>query len=327
MHYELTEINPPRPYSGVVLRSIDNMCRIAGYSYTARDDAIHAVIWSDDRITDLGTLGGRNSFANGINEAGVAVGYSEVHSASLVYHAFRFEAGFLDDLSARSPLRSAATAINAAGLIVGEAQRKSGVLGACYWSDDDLVELEGFGEGRSTAFGVNSAGIICGQAYLTENEAHAVLWIHDEMLDMGTLGGLSSAALGINDAGHVVGWSETSSGACRAFIWIEGEMHPLPGLGGLFASARAINNEGIIVGSSSRRRSAEAVATCWIDGSPYDLRGRVSRNTGCMLRAPKSINRRGDIVGEGTVGGQTKSFYLHRVDEDPVSVEPETETD
>ena len=80
----------------MVMRGIDNHRRIAGYSYSSQDDAIRAVLWSSDRITDLGTLGGRNSFANAISDKGLIIGYSELRPGSSAYHAFRYEAGFLD---------------------------------------------------------------------------------------------------------------------------------------------------------------------------------------------------------------------------------------
>src|SRR4051812_30684197 len=71
--------------------------------------ALHAFLYSNGSMTDLGTLGGgTSSIAKAINDSGVVVGVANNTSA------FRWEAGPLTGI----PGQSDATAINSAGQIV-----------------------------------------------------------------------------------------------------------------------------------------------------------------------------------------------------------------
>src|SRR5881394_3735400 len=73
-------------------------------------------------ITDLGTLGGANSYAGGINNAGQVTGRSEtgnfVGSNLPVEHAFLFD-GTMHDISVATPYQGLGFAINSAGHVAG----------------------------------------------------------------------------------------------------------------------------------------------------------------------------------------------------------------
>src|SRR4051812_22660387 len=73
-------------------------------------------------ITDLGTLGGDNSYANGINNSGQVVGSSETGSFyqpySPVTHSFLFD-GTLHDVTLVAQHRSDGRAINNLGHMAG----------------------------------------------------------------------------------------------------------------------------------------------------------------------------------------------------------------
>ena len=70
----------PNDYSAP--RGINNAGQVVGWSYTV-SGAQHAFITGPDRMgmRDLGTLGGFNSEALGINDAGQVVGYSDDNHA------------------------------------------------------------------------------------------------------------------------------------------------------------------------------------------------------------------------------------------------------
>ncbi|MEO8767712.1 MAG: HAF repeat/PEP-CTERM domain-containing protein [Nitrosospira sp.] len=140
-------------------------------------------------MTFLGTLGGQNSSAVGINDTGQVVGTSSITPPfgiqeppwDIVSHTHAFITGpngvGMTDLGTMGGYDSEANGINAAGQVVG-------------WSDTFA--------GLQHAFitGPNGVG----------------------MTDLGTLGGSNSEANGINAAGQVVGWSDTAAGVQHAFI-------------------------------------------------------------------------------------------------------------
>src|SRR5262245_21683664 len=84
-----------------------------------------AFLWHDDNnngqsdsgeMRDLGTLGGINSAATGINTGGQVVGWAEIDSSRS--HAFLWQNGTMIDLGTLGGDASAATAINNNGQVV-----------------------------------------------------------------------------------------------------------------------------------------------------------------------------------------------------------------
>src|SRR6516225_10340329 len=71
-------------------------------------------------VTDLGTLGGAQSIAYGINATGQVVGSSHITSAIYSPHAFLWQNGTMIDIGTLDGGYSNARAINEAGQIVGD---------------------------------------------------------------------------------------------------------------------------------------------------------------------------------------------------------------
>src|SRR5207342_2818638 len=63
---------------------------------TFTDFSMHAVRWQDDAVSDLGTLGGRSSFAWDINESGTIAGWAETEAGGR--HAVIWRDGKIQDL-------------------------------------------------------------------------------------------------------------------------------------------------------------------------------------------------------------------------------------
>src|SRR4051812_47082445 len=70
-------------------------------------------------IADLGTFGGTETYALGINGYGQVVGYGKA-AASTANHAFVYSNGILSDLATLGGSSAVAYGINDSGMIVGQ---------------------------------------------------------------------------------------------------------------------------------------------------------------------------------------------------------------
>jgi probable HAF family extracellular repeat protein len=186
---------------------------------------------------------------------------------------------------------------------------------------------------------ISNTGQIVGQNSdeATWGIGHATSWISGVGTDLGTLGGVgdevdfASSANGVNDLGQVVGWSTTTSVSGGAFGWCGATTHAvlwtgtnggIQDLGTLsgdtLSAALKINFFGQVLGSSGN------TATCGIGyyevfGRPFiwseangmlDLNTLIPPNSGWVLNTATGINIWGQIVGSGTLNGQSHGFLL-----------------
>ena len=103
-------------YSDSVARAINAAGHIAGSFQTVSDAKYHVFLYVDGAIKDLGTLGGGDCSATGINSTDAIVGWEESLQGT---RAFRYADSRFTDLGSLGGTINRATAINDAGQIVG----------------------------------------------------------------------------------------------------------------------------------------------------------------------------------------------------------------
>jgi probable HAF family extracellular repeat protein len=256
-------------------------------------------------ITDLGTLGGSNSFAYAINDPGEVVGSSALEGDTQS-HSFLYRAGVLTDLyplNSQDILTVGPSGINNAGRIASGLVVDGVYVPAVLNSKSGELTLLG-SLGGVTSFGfngvataINNAGDAVGYSYLDSITRHAFLYRNGVMTDIGSFGGSSgySVALGINSAETIVGFSsEESNGVAHAFVYQDGVMTRI----GPFTESYAyhINSKGQVVGQFLTADQSEFHAFLYSNGVLTDLGIPGSPET-----LAYAINERGQIVGIASV--------------------------
>jgi probable HAF family extracellular repeat protein len=280
-------------------------------------------------ITDLGTLGGSLSYANGIAPGDLIAG--EATTFQGVKHPVYWEDGTIVDLG--SPpgfIVGESVAINASGQIAVNGEGNPQSYSAFLWEAGawtPLGVLPGYME--SIAEDIDAAGRVVGSSLtLGQPGSGGFIWEDGLLSDLGTLGS-STRAYGIGDGGHVVGRSSIElpgdEPAPRAFLWLDGQMSNLGVLDGEdFSQGIGVNAAGDVVGSSWHLTipqffSADQ-ATLWRDGGAeiVDL-GLTPGPEVCVGGFPfytdniaTAINIHGQVVGHAQCvasGGSLAAFF------------------
>ena len=259
-------------------------------------------------ITDLGTLGGAESRAFGMNERGAdTVGSAQ--RADGTSHAALFSGTTVKDLGTLGGASSAAMDMNEAGDIVGRARTAlNNEKAFLYTRAGGMRTLRTLGGSNSVAYGITEAGDIVGSAQTTGNAAtRAFIYRNGVMSPLGEpFGFTDSAATAISEYGPIAGWASTKGNASstRAFLFNDGVMTNLGTLGGVSVALGV--NAGEAVGYSVVASGARH-AFLYRDGSMSDLGTLGGANSEAA-----AINDFSWIVGTSDVAGGGMHAFLSR---------------
>ncbi len=320
------------PTSGVGWPVKNTHGSIAGFSALAQTDPLDeqfcggsstnlcaGFLWKQYALSPLSTLGGNNSFAAGVNNSGLVVGFAETATRDascgapqkLDYNAVIWRGNRRPRALPPVPgdTVSQAVAINDAGAAVGASgpcgppnSLGYGTTHAVRWAPDGtptaLASLGG--TTANIAAAINDRGEVVGQSALTGNTTyHAARWRHGAVTDLGTLpGDTLSESLGLNNRGQSVGYSCDATGTCRGFVFEHGQMTDL----------------NLLVASSSLYvvYAGDINDRGWIVGQAVDLNDTSQMPAVLLVPTTAAVTVRAAAAARMTLPQRVRDQLLHR---------------
>jgi probable HAF family extracellular repeat protein len=322
---------------------------------------VEGALWKQGKIIPLGTLGGNASYGNAINNRGQVAGFAlntilDPFAGTLALgpsfpvatesHAFLWDTknGMRDLGTLGSGPDSEAFYVNESGQVVGisyinsTANTDNGPVctpnvpteDPFLWENGVMTDLGSLGGNCGFPFALNNRGEVVGNATLAGNASNNVpfLWTKGTgMQRLPSVGGTFGEAYSINDAGQIAGWaSPPGDTAAHAVLWEEGKAKDLGVLGNASCNIGLwINSREQVVGFAGVDSCNTSNESAFLseDGGPLvDLNTLVSPNSGVYLAEAKTINDRGEIVGDGFLpNGDVHAILLIPCDEQHPGVE------
>ncbi len=285
------------------------------------DGIVAACYWQDGLIYELPPLGDANnsSYAESINNLGVIAGGSPYNVTYPNNHGVQWTAGTVSEVFDGGMARD----INSTGVVVGAAYISFKHYHPMKWDNGvltDLGLLSGANLGEANA--INDIGDIVG------NGGGPVLWRGGAIIGLPPITGTgrTGEALTINNAGQVAGYTRMGNVNIRACVWENDgtTVRPLQTVGPHSEDwVTHINDAGVPVGNTV----TPSLGYIWENGVRVAIDDIAHGVDQMRIIRPRSINNRGEIVGEGRVGSVGNYRYpaaLYRPDPAELTLAPPT---
>lgn len=336
--YSVTDLGPLDDLPGLnrsTINAINSSGQIVGINLA--DGQYRAFLYSNGTWTNLGSLGGTNSAALSVNDAGLVVGRS-LNSNSL-NRPFLWTPGGSDGVGSNPQMKDLGTLggnegqaddINSSSQIAGYAQTSGGNPSdhAFRRSGGTNTDIHGIGGNtkNSYAAAINSSGRITGTLYDNAfNKWTPFFYNGATMTDLGDFGYDFAIAVALNNSNHIVGYASTignqpSDYSDTAYRYSNGVVTVLGALGGNYSYALGINNSNVIVGGSTVDTNDTVFHAFIYSGDTMtNLNDMLNESgIGWVLYEGRAINDKGQIAGVGTYNGFKHGFLLNRVYPAPV---------
>lgn len=255
-------------------------------------------------VAILPTLSKPTSCAQGVDDAGTAIGESE--GTDFNVHAVRWTNGAISRIGDLGGPVSTSYAISYRGVIIGASVNGTGNIHAfADFTTSTSTDLGDLGGGFSSALGVNNWGVVVGSSTDAGSVSRSFLWTPTGGMVPITTAADQCGAFGINDFGEVVGDCTDASGTTSAIVQQLGpgfsaprnfKMKTLRGLGGTSSIAWGVSLFGEIVGQSATPDGVPH-AVKWTDsGHVTQLRDLASGQPSFAY----AVNTEGTIAGAAT---------------------------
>ena len=195
--------------SNSIALAINDSSQITGEAQSS-GSGVHAFLYSNGVMTDLGTLpGGSNSMGYGINASGQITGQSGI--AGGASHAFLYSNGAMTDLDTLpGGSNSVGYGINNSGQITGQSGVAGGSSHAFVYASGIMTDLGTLPGGSiSVGYGINNSGEIVGESIGPGGASHAFISSNGVLTDLNSLvdpalGITLGDAVGVNDSGQII---------------------------------------------------------------------------------------------------------------------------
>jgi probable HAF family extracellular repeat protein len=335
--------------------AVNDLGQIAGQSEIDEIDPLlgvkemRAALFLGNRILNLGTLGGAESTAYGINNRGQVVGFAlnTIPDPLSIVDSFIFgssggtqtravlwQDGIIRDLGTLGGPDGFASFVNERGQIAGFSYLNSTpnattglpTVHPFLWEHGRMRDLGSLGGtlaglGSISVGGLNDRGEVIGLSTLqgdpgcgspTGCVADAFLWSRGKMIDLSTstIGGSPIGTFAINNAGEIVGAGAFPNAPFDAYVWRDGVASDLGHLGDCGSLGFAINSKDQVVGGTfSCADFTHSTAFLWENGAIVDLNQQIPAPSSLHLVVAIAINDRGEIAGIGVPPGVAPANY------------------